>query len=105
MKNIATTTIFVLLTMLLVGANSFAAYADGAMIGRDPTYSKGGVKGMSHGGSAGGGGGGSCSGAIQKCTKAFPTSAAQCASAGESCKQSGTFTNPKGRSFPGLAKM
>ena len=102
MKNIITAAAFVFLTILLVGGAPFDAYADGAMIGRDPTYSSGGANGVSHGGAAGGG---SCSWAIQNCKKNFPTSAAQCASAGASCKQTGTFTNPQGKSFSGLAKM
>jgi len=32
--------------------------------------------------------------------KNFPTSAAARVSAGEDCRQSGTFTNPKGQAFP-----
>ena len=103
MKNITTAAAFVFLTILLVGGIPFNAYADGAMKGIDPTHSAGGANGVSHGGTAGGGG--SCSGAIQNCKKNFPTSAAQCASAGASCKQNGTFTNPQGKSFPGLTKL
>jgi hypothetical protein len=104
MKSITDAAAFLLLTALLVGGTPFHAYADGAMVGRDPTYAPGGAKGVSHGGT-GGAHGGTCSGAIQRCQKAFPASAAACASAGGTCKQTGTFTNPKGQNFPGLAKM
>lgn len=45
-----------------------------------------------------------CSQAVQRCKKRFATSAAACASAGETCKQTGTFTNPRGKSFSGLTK-
>jgi hypothetical protein len=103
MKNISTAAAFVFLTILLVGGTPFSAYADGAMIGRDPTYSKGGAKGVSHGGAASGGG--TCSGAVQRCKSNLPGSAAACASAGEGCKQTGTFVSPGGKSFSGLAKM
>jgi hypothetical protein len=105
MKNITTGAAFVFLTILFVGGIPFDACAiEGAMNGRDPTY-RGGVTGMSHGGSGGGHSGKTCSGAVQHCKKIAPASAAACVSAGESCKQSGTFTGPGGKSFPGLAKM
>jgi hypothetical protein len=42
-----------ILAVLLVSASSVCCYADGNMIGRDPTYSKGGARGISHGGSGG----------------------------------------------------
>jgi hypothetical protein len=102
---IASTAIVAFLLVTSASVQSFAT--EGAMIGRDPTY-KGGVTGVSHGGSGGGGGGAgpnaSCSSAVGRCTKAFRASAAASASAGESCKQTGTFTNPQGRSFSGLKK-
>jgi hypothetical protein len=100
MKSIITAATFVFLTTLLVGTASSDVRADGQMIGRDSTY-RGGNTGVSHGSSVGGG---TCSGAVQRCKKNFPTSAATCASAGASCQQTGTFTNPKGQSFPGLTK-
>ena len=104
MKKITTAAAFVFLTILFLGGIPFNAYAiEGAMNGRDPTY-RGGVTGVAHGG-GGGQGGKTCSGAVQRCKKIAPTSAAACVSAGETCKQSGTFTGPGGKSFPGLAKM
>ncbi len=45
-----------------------------------------------------------CSAAAQGCRRNFPASAAQCASAGATCKQTGTFTNPQGQSFTGLIR-
>jgi hypothetical protein len=102
MKKITTAAAFVFLTILFLGGIQSNAYAiEGGMNGRDPTY-RGGVTGVAHGGS---GQGGTCSGAVQRCKKNVPASAAACVSAGESCKQSGTFTGPGGKSFPGLAKM
>jgi hypothetical protein len=104
MKSITAVAAFVFLTILLVGTAPFDGHADGAMKGVDPTY-RGGAAGVSHGGTGGGGGGGStCSAAVQRCKKNLPASAAACASAGESCKQTGTFTNPQGKSFSGLTK-
>jgi hypothetical protein len=108
MKNVTSIAAFVFLTILLVGTASIDGHADGNMIGRDSTY-RGGSGGASHGGSGGmshGGsnGGATCSAAVQRCKKGFPASAASCASAGSSCQQTGTFTNPKGQSFSGLIK-
>jgi hypothetical protein len=101
MKSITAVAAFVFLTILLVGTAPFDGHADGAMKGVDPTY-RGGAAGVSHGGT--GGGGSTCSAAVQRCKKNLPASAAACASAGESCKQTGTFTNPQGKSFSGLTK-
>jgi hypothetical protein len=101
MKSITAVAAFVFLTILLVGTAPFDGHADGAMKGGDPTY-RGGAAGVSHGGT--GGGGSTCSAAVQRCKKNLPASAAACASAGESCKQTGTFTNPQGKSFSGLTK-
>jgi len=102
MKSIIAPAAFVFLTILLVGAAPFEGRAvEGAMNGRDPTY-RGGVTGVSHGGT--GGAGATCSAAAQRCKKNFPASAAACAGAGTSCKQTGTFTNPQGQSFSGLTK-
>jgi hypothetical protein len=95
MKSIISVAAFVFLTIL-----PFECHADGAMIGRDSTY-RGGSNGVSHGGANGGA---TCSAAVQRCKKNFPESAAACASAGSSCQQTGTFTNPKGQSFSGLIK-
>jgi hypothetical protein len=84
----------------------FDARADGAMKGIDPTY-RGGVNGVSHGGIGGEAkapAGATCSQAVQRCKKNFAAAASACASAGESCKQTGTFTNPQGQSFSGLTK-
>jgi hypothetical protein len=104
MKSRSAAAAFVL-TVLLVGGTAIDARADGAMKGIDPTY-RGGATGVSHGGTGGGGGGGStCSVAIRRCKTNFPASAAACGSAGASCMQTGTFTNPQGKSFPGLARM
>jgi hypothetical protein len=91
------------LTILLAAAAPFSAHAvvQGAMKGTDPTY-RGGMNGVSKGGT--GGGGNTCSAAAQRCKKNFPQAAAACASAGASCKQTGTFTNPQGQSFSGLTK-
>jgi hypothetical protein len=100
MKNITSVAAFVFLTILLVGTASIGGHADGNMIGRDSTY-RGGSNGVSHGGSNGGA---TCSAAVQRCKRNFPASAASCASAGSSCQQTGTFTNPKGQSFSGLIK-
>jgi hypothetical protein len=100
MKSIITVSAFVFLTILLVGT-PFEVQADGAMRGVDPTY-RGGVNGVSHGSIAGNGA--TCSAAVQRCKKNLPASAAACASAGASCKQTGTFTNPQGQSFSGLTK-
>jgi hypothetical protein len=100
MKSITTVTAFVFLTILLVGTAPIDVHADGAMKGIDPTY-RGGVTGVSHG-SIAGGGAASCSAAVQRCKKNFSASA--CASAGASCRQTGTFTNPQGQSFSGLTK-
>jgi hypothetical protein len=98
MKKITAAATFIFLTI------PFSAYAiEGGMSGRDPTY-RGGVTGVTHGG-GGGQAGGTCSGAVQRCKQKAPASAAACVSAGESCKQSGTFAAPNGKSFPGLAKM
>jgi hypothetical protein len=102
MKSIITAAAFVFLTTLLVGTASFDVRADGQMRGADPTY-RGGVTGVSHG-SVAGGGAASCSAAVQRCKKNFSGSAAACASAGASCRQTGTFTNPQGQSFSGLTK-
>jgi hypothetical protein len=101
MKSIITAAAFVFLTTLLVGTTSFDVRADGQMRGVDPTY-RGGVNGVSHGSIAGNGA--TCSAAVQRCKKNLPASAAACASAGASCKQTGTFTNPQGQSFSGLTK-
>ncbi|TMJ14792.1 MAG: hypothetical protein E6G93_18405 [Alphaproteobacteria bacterium] len=102
MKSITGVAAFVFLTILLVATAPFDGHAvEGAMSGKDPTY-RGGVTGVSHGGT--GGGGSTCSAAVQRCKKNLPGSAAACASAGESCKQTGTFTNPQGKSFSGLTK-
>jgi hypothetical protein len=104
MKSITAVAAFVFLTILLVGTAPFDGHADGAMKGIDPTYRRG-AAGVSHGGTAGGSGGGStCSASVQRCKKNFPASAAACASAGENCKQTGTFTSPQGKSFSGLTK-
>jgi hypothetical protein len=105
MKSITAVAAFVFLTILLVGTAPFDGHADGAMKGIDPTY-RGGATGVTHGGSGGGGGAskGRCSVAVQRCKKNLPASAAACASAGASCMQTGTFTSPKGQSFPGLTK-
>jgi hypothetical protein len=104
MKSITAAAAFVFLTILLVGIAPFDGHADGAMKGIDPTH-RGGAGGVSHGGTGGGGGGSTCSAAVQRCKKNLPASAAACASAGESCKQTGTFTNPQGKSFSGLTKI
>ena len=92
----------VLSLIILFAAAPFSAHAvvQGSMKGVDPTY-RGGMNGVTKGGS---GGGGTCSAAVQRCKKNFPQSAAACASAGASCKQTGTFTNPQGQSFSGLTK-
>lgn len=101
MKSITGVAAFVFLTILLVATAPFDGHAvEGAMSGKDPTY-RGGVTGVSHGGT---GGGATCSAAVQRCKKNLPASAAACASAGESCKQTGTFTSPQGKSFSGLTK-
>jgi hypothetical protein len=64
------------------------------MKGTNPTYAPGnGAKGAS------------CSQAVQNCKKNFPASAGSCASSGQTCKQTGVFTNPQGRSFSGLRKQ
>jgi hypothetical protein len=101
MKSISVVAAFVFLTILFVSTAPIDGHADGAMRGIDPTY-RGGATGVSHGGTAGGGG--TCSAAVQRCKKNFPASAATCASAGASCQQTGTFTNPQGQSFSGLTK-
>ena len=104
MKNNTAAITFVL-AVLLAGGTAFDARADGAMKGIDPTY-RGGATGVSHGGTGGAGGGGStCSAAIRRCKTVFPASAAACGSAGASCMQTGTFTNPQGKSFSGLTKI
>jgi hypothetical protein len=101
MKSIITAAAFVFLTILLVGSASFDVRAvEGAMKGIEPTY-RGGNTGVSHGSSVGGA---TCSAGIQRCKKYFPASAAACASAGASCMQTGTFTNPQGKSTSGLIK-
>ena len=102
MKGITALAGFVCMTVLFVATAPFDGHAvEGAMSGKDPTY-RGGVTGVSHGGT--GGGGATCSAAVQRCKKNLPASAAACASAGESCKQTGTFTSPQGKSFSGLTK-
>ena len=94
----------VLFFLAILSATPFDARADGAMKGIDPTY-RGGVNGVSHGGTGGPKAvSGTCSQATQRCKKNFAPSASACASAGESCKQTGTFTNPQGQSFSGLTK-
>jgi hypothetical protein len=94
-------TAFVLVTLAPI-----CSHAEGELIGRDPTYRRG-VNGVSHGGAndvRAPGPNASCSSAVARCKKNFPESAAACASAGASCRESGTFTNPKGQSFSGLKK-
>jgi hypothetical protein len=93
MKIIMSTAALALSTVALVGSLSFGAYAamPGAMKGVDATYKSGAA-------------GKTCSGAAQLCKKNLPASAAACTSAGASCMQTGVFTNPQGRSFPGMAK-
>ena len=98
MKSIASAAAFFSLTVLLIGGVPLSAYAGGAMLGRDPTYAPGGAKGVSHGGT--GGGGGTCSGAVQRCKKAFPTSAAACASA-ERVSKPVPLPTPRDKPFPG----
>ena len=95
----------VLFFLAIFSTAPFKAHAvEGAMKGIDPTY-RGGVTGVSHGGTGGSkAASGTCSQAVQRCKKNFAPSAAACASAGESCKQTGTFTNPQGKSFSGLTK-
>jgi hypothetical protein len=96
-----------LTVVVLVILAPIRSHAEGEMIGRDPTYRRGASRGLSHGGANDAGVPGanaSCSSAVARCKKNFPTSAAACTSAGESCRQSGTFTNPKGQSFSGLKK-
>jgi hypothetical protein len=100
MKSITSVAVFVVLTIVLVGTASIDGHSDGNMIGRDSTY-RGGGNGVSHGGSNGGA---TCSAAVQRCKKNFAASAAACATAGSSCQQTGTFTNPKGQSVSGLIK-
>ena len=101
-----TTAVLFCLAILYTTIPFDARAVEGAMVGREPTY-RGGATGVSHGGSGGGGGnaaGVTCSQAVQRCKKYFATSAAACQSAGESCKQTGTFTNPQGKSYSGLTK-
>jgi hypothetical protein len=101
-----TTAVLFFLAILYTMIPFDARAVEGAMVGREPTY-RGGVTGVSHGGTAGGtkaAGGGTCSQAAQRCKKNFAASASACQSAGESCKQTGTFTNPQGKSFTGLTK-
>ena len=95
-----------IITVLLIASTSVRSHAiEGGMNGRDPTY-RGGNTGVTHGGSGGGTGkagpNASCSSSVAQCKRNFPASAAACVSAGESCKQTGTFTNPQGKSFSGL---
>jgi hypothetical protein len=101
-----TTAVLFFLAILYTTIPFNARAVEGAMVGREPTY-RGGATGVSHGGSGGGGAkaaGGTCSQAVQRCKKNFAAAASACQSAGESCKQTGTFTNPQGKSFSGLTK-
>lgn len=93
MKVIIRTAALAFLTAALVGSFSSGAYAvmPGTMKGVDTTYGSYGAK--------------TCSGASQLCKKNFPKSAAACTSAGASCKQTGVFTNPQGKSFSGMIKQ
>jgi hypothetical protein len=96
----------VLFFLAIFSTAPFGAHAveEGAMKGTSPTY-RGGATGVTHGGTGGSkAASGTCSQAVQRCKKNFASSAAACASAGESCKQTGTFTNPQGKSFSGLTK-
>jgi hypothetical protein len=83
------------LAVSLAAAYSPAANAvvAGAMKGGDLTYGGGSQKGVM-----------TCSAAAALCKRNFPASTADCASAGATCKQTGVFTNPQGRSFSGMIK-
>jgi hypothetical protein len=94
----------VIFFLAIVSTAPFNARADGQMKGIDPTY-RGGANGVSHGGTGGPKAvSGTCSQAVQRCKKNFAAAASACASAGEGCKQTGTFTNSQGQSFSGLTK-
>jgi hypothetical protein len=78
-----------LLILALFGNGDAFAAMKGTMSGRDATYGSG-------------GGGGSCSAAISRCSQHY--GAAKCSSAGAKCMQTGVFTSPAGKSYPGLQK-
>jgi hypothetical protein len=74
-----------ILAVLLVSAASVCCYADGNMIGRDPTYSAGGARGISHGGAAGGAMGKCPAGTCSKAGTPYAMDVKYCAAA--NCKK------------------
>jgi hypothetical protein len=74
-----------ILAVLLVSTTSVCCYADGNMIGRDPTYSKAGARGVSHGGSGGGAMGQCPAGTCSKAGTAYAQDVKYCSA--KNCKK------------------